>query len=413
MTDFSLNHDYRDEVLISYRRALFWSYDMGQEWFLFNINKRQHAREIDDKLGAEHYVLPRGLGWSHQLLINTLRKQYLPEAYEDLLTQGRPAARQHGPLGKLAVELLSMIYDQLSSTDALCFAVTCKSLLASGKRRLTQTLTDRHFCWRGDRLILLGDYIYGREKLPNGLLTDAEWDEVVQVTLPTLKSEDGETDPVDEDVSMTSSAQDNYDVIHLPDATSDLGKGSSLADVICQVLGDLRRPRLRRPQVPRPDTDSADRDGSSTPPSREIVSNDLKNIHALWPARYEIGNGVEVVCNLLKGEYIRADGFTLPYAIGLGQALLACITWSASNDVAMCIEDEFLERLVQGSWAGGRFMVTTVDALPALGPGELGGREWRDITKSVDGLLWHIWDQNDMEEYCMEYYPEYFSDDDE
>ncbi|KAI0650880.1 hypothetical protein C8Q79DRAFT_1101776 [Trametes meyenii] len=353
---------------------------MGQYWYLLNVDKRQNAHDVGEKLTAEYFVIPGA--WGYGLLINSLRKQYLPEAYEDLLTQGRPAARQNGLLGKLAVELLSMIYDQLSSTDALCLAVTCKSLLAASKQRLTETLSDRHLFWGGDRLILLGEYTCGRVELPTSLLTDAEWDEVVQASLSEdLKPKMREAGLMDGQVSMPVFATNTYKGGPLYGFTK--REKERLRSIIFRLRADWDERMYGSFMRARRSTNGGKHDPPARP-SWDVNMNDSENIRALSAVRYDTKGGVEVVCNLSKGEYIRADGFTLPLCVDLGQALLACITWSSSNDVTMDIEDDFLDVLVQGSWACDRFIATTINALPALGP-DIG--EWRDVTEGVNRLL--------------------------
>ncbi|KAI0677689.1 hypothetical protein C8Q78DRAFT_1003904 [Trametes maxima] len=366
---------------------------MGQYWYLLNIDKRQNARDVGDKLTAEYFVIPEA--WECGGLIDSLRKQYLPEAYEDLLTQGPPVARQHGPLGKLAAELLGMIFDHLPSTDVLCLAVTCKSLLAASKQRLEETLGDRHLFWGGDRLVLLGEYTYGRVNLPTGLLTDAEWEEVVQAYLSEkLKPKIREASLRVGQVSMTVFATNTYQEGPLSEFTRhEQQRLHSLIFLLCIGWEERMYASFKR-RIRRSTTDGGNHDPSTR--TWDVNMYDSENIRALSGVRYDTNEGVEVVCNLSKGEYIRADGFSLPLRVSLGQALLACITWSSSGDVAMDIEDDFLDVLVQGSWAGDRFIVATIDALPALGPG-LG--EWRDVTEGVNRLLQHIWDEGDMEAY--------------
>ncbi|KAI0650871.1 hypothetical protein C8Q79DRAFT_945482 [Trametes meyenii] len=358
---------------------------MGQDWHFFNVDKKQHARDIGGKLMVDYFLEP--YEWAHDRFIDSLRTQHLPQAYDDLLTQGRPVARQHGWLGKLPAELLNMIFDELSSGDALRFAVTCKLLLAAGKRRLTQTLSDRHPTWRGDRIILLGDWFHGHEDLPAGLLTDAEWNEGVQAVLEGLNPEEREARLADGGIYMDSFALLTYESGAFGDSPFNRRDGNMLCDLTLDIWENLG-PKPGRD--PRMNHDPEDDDSTLIPWA--VGKADVRNLTALWEVRYERGE-VEVACNLSKGEYIRADGFTVPPAVGLGQALLTRIAWSTGGNAALRGDDEILDELTQGTWAGDRLAVTTIDALPTLGP-EVGGGKWRDTTADVDRLLWHLWTKN-------------------
>ncbi|KAI0677682.1 hypothetical protein C8Q78DRAFT_987974 [Trametes maxima] len=358
---------------------------MGQDWDFFNIDKKQLAVDIGYKLMAYYFFEN---GWAHERFVDSLRTQHLPQAYDDLLTQGRPAAKQHGRLGKLPVELLGMIFDELPSNDALRFAVTCKLLLAAGKQRLTQTLSDRYPSWRGDRILLLGDWFNTREDLPAGLFTDAEWNEGVQIALENIEPE-GREAALAEGISMHSFAWISYEKGSFSDSPFRPYNGNRPCDLTWEIWENLG---------PRPGRDrglTIDEDDESTLIPWAIGKADIRNLNALWKVRYETG-GVEVACNLSKGEYIRADGFTVPPAVSLGQALLTRIAWSTGGNAAICGDHEFLDELTKGTWAGDRLAVTTIDALPALGP-EVGGGQWRDMTEEVDRLLWHLWTKNYVE----------------
>ncbi|KAI0677683.1 hypothetical protein C8Q78DRAFT_105396 [Trametes maxima] len=319
--------------------------------------------------------------------------------------------------------MLGMIFSELPSRDALCLAVTCKLLLAVGKRRLTQTLSDRHASWRGDRLIYLGESSFGRESLPAGLLTDAEWDEVVQDSIveppadergnvyeggahgenvDDYEGDDSEDEDahVDFDDSDESDDDDDFDAPRLVSFAAEHYEAGFLCDAPFndRERGGNALPPLISAIQAQTQTCPRTSENDSAPAPSSVGANDVRNLEALWGVRYETSDSVQVVCNLSKGEYIRADGFTLtPYPVDLGQALLARITWSTSvSGVAMRGKKAFFKELTQGPWAGDRFVVTTIDALPALepGPGLEGGLEWRDTTAGVDRLLSHLFNRN-------------------
>ncbi|KAI0681873.1 hypothetical protein C8T65DRAFT_690541, partial [Cerioporus squamosus] len=87
------------------------------------------------------------------------------------------------------------------------------------------------------------------------------------------------------------------------------------------------------------------------------------------------------LCNLSKGEYVRRDGLTVPHS-GLAQALLSHICWSEDESCSMSLRKETLEKLIHGRWAGDRFCITTLEALPDAPK----GREWADVTEEVDAI---------------------------
>ena len=110
--------------------------------------------------------------------------------------------------------------------------------------------------------------------------------------------------------------------------------------------------------------------------------------------------GRRVLCNLAKGEYVRAEGLRAPDYANLAHALLARIGWSSSPEVGMVCAEAFKPQLTEGAWAGDRFCIVTVGdgADGAVDVEELpdleGGLRWKDVTEEVDALLKHIWENN-------------------
>ncbi|KAI0083570.1 hypothetical protein BDY19DRAFT_910509 [Irpex rosettiformis] len=97
------------------------------------------------------------------------------------------------------------------------------------------------------------------------------------------------------------------------------------------------------------------------------------------------------LCNLSKGEYVRADAVAAltdsdgsnPFFegyINLGQALLSQICWLSDGSIAMCCGGD----LHRSRWAGDRFEVTTMDKLSL-------NITWKDVSGEVTETLEMIW----------------------
>ena len=99
--------------------------------------------------------------------------------------------------------------------------------------------------------------------------------------------------------------------------------------------------------------------------------------HSTWEA--------EVLCNLSKGEYVRANGLEND-EITLTHALLSQICWSDDSSVAMMLDDESRKELVHGPWTGDRFCITTLEDMPK----EYRRTEWKDVTERVATFVQHL-----------------------
>ncbi len=122
---------------------------------------------------------------------------------------------------------------------------------------------------------------------------------------------------------------------------------------------------------------------------------DLHDLH--YPPRDDW-----VVCNLTTTQYVCAKAIAEiagePNDVGpflprcdpdLGHVILYQICWSTLG-----IERDFLRYrgdISRGKWAGHRFVITTLDRMPAVAEGEI----WEDISAKVAQDLETIWSYRD------------------
>lgn len=267
-----------------------------------------------------------------------------------------------------------MIFDDLRMRDSVMFAITCKSLLIIGKRRLLAVLKALHAPWQNRRLILLGiDITSGRADLPAGLLTDAEWQKIENA--PLLK-------PLSGVAALRITGLNLYGPAYYKVA---LGKRDPLYHLRRRVPTTLRP--VKGPSYGQWNTPS----GAESAKRSEGPS-DFRLFSVLWGcAGVAYPEGARVLCNTVKDEYIREDGLTVAQDradVTLAHALLARIAWAnADYNIAVNCADWAKAEIRRGSWAGDRFCVVTMDTLPTLGPGV---GPWRDVTDAVDKLLTHL-----------------------
>ncbi|EIW61533.1 uncharacterized protein TRAVEDRAFT_44353 [Trametes versicolor FP-101664 SS1] len=346
------------------------------KWRLLNIDRQQQAETLKGTLES---LLLQGtndvdLG-GHTALLNYLRTPCLPKEVDEWLTTGS-IARQNCPLAWLPVELLSMIFDDLLMRDSVMFAITCKSLLIIGKCRLLAVLKSLHAPWQNSRLILLGiDIISGRADLPAGLLTDAEWRKIANAPLQKPRS----------GVALRITGLNLYGPRYHKAALGKLDPLYHLRRRVPMVL----RSRDKGPSYGQWTTPSG---GVSTKPSEG--PSDFRLFSVLWGcAGVAYPEGARVLCNTVKGEYIREDTLTVAQDredVTLAHALLARIAWAnADYNIAVNCAEWAKAEIRRGSWAGDRFCVATMNTLPTLGP-EVG--PWKDVTDAVDRLLRHLKD---------------------
>ena len=278
-------------------------------------------------------------------------------------------ALQPGPFGKLSPEVIDMIYAQFASDDDLedviGLAITCKPLLAVGKPHILRLLQAHHACWAGCRLICLGGYTQDDADLPAGLLTDAEKHKIATTEIPVLGK------PGEYPKCLALYASELY-------STGYGRRGRSYSEDEWAYWSDLREVRAMY-----------GKDGDA----QGLLELDM--FDALYKYRAPTyPNGVVVLCNLSKAEYVREDHLTVieTNRFGLIHGLMARICWATDPSISMCCGEEYEEQFVKGPWAGDRFCIATLKEMPRLKIGA--GKEWKDVTDEVDELLLHLWEEN-------------------
>ena len=278
-------------------------------------------------------------------------------------------ARQPGPLGSLSTELLQLMFDELLEYhEIVLFAVTCKMLLAAGVPRLTRAYREEYAPWVNCRLICLGDYAKHQGVLEFPFLTDEEKEE--------LKARVAAKDPklYEYTSELYSIAESKYtwgrDAIY------------KARMAISTVYGDREWSNPRR--YPK---DAVE---------RELISSLLPD-YAFGRVDRRSSDGTEVLCNLSKGEYVRADGLGPTSSDAddtegndggsqsppLTRALVSQICWSDDQSVSMGLTREVAERLVRGPWIGDRFVITTLEDMPD----KYRRIDWKDVTERVAAFL--------------------------
>ena len=274
---------------------------------------------------------------------------------------------QPSGLANLPNEVLCVILSKLDPvfvTHAL-LACTCKRLLASVISFLRPRIKTIHAPWVKCRIICLGDSTYYNEDLPDGFLTEAE--KLEAATIPH-----GIPDAY-------PPGYFHYADKHYADTFVKFGPEMSPWD---EHFG--ARECIKERTVD-PSTCAQD------------VAIFTALHHTALTGGY--GKGRPVLFNLTKGEYVREDGLNKTTRnwygenAGLMQALLARVCWSPSRDCAMWLEDWLARELTQGSWAGDRFYITTIEEAPPLAPT---GEPWKDVTEEVETFLWHVWRHAEM-----------------
>ncbi|KAI0758170.1 hypothetical protein C8Q74DRAFT_1373202 [Fomes fomentarius] len=342
---------------------------MGQNWDLLNIDRKEQSPVAGCKLGECFF----DDFWS---LRDALTLRALPREVNTWLERG-PRALQPGPLGKLSPELLDMVFRDVIRTNyiaALWFATTCKSVLEVAKPHLLRKLEAIYAPWAGGRLIYLGQYTESDAALPEGLLTDAELQQIATAEIPQLDYiEPGK-------MTLSLYAVEIYEDRH---TITHENKWYGAQHDHGTALLELRK-------------------ACKGCPRRLLELEMLETLHAFnsAPPRFREG-GVPVLCNLSKAEYVREDRLSemkwwvdvkanWEAQLGLVHALLSRICWSTDDSISMVCGKECKERLVKGPWAGDRFCIATLETMP----NPRVAKKWVDVTAEADELLVHIWEGN-------------------
>ncbi|KAI0722534.1 hypothetical protein C8Q76DRAFT_614217 [Earliella scabrosa] len=319
-----------------------------------NLDRREVASGIAGKLGESFWNMGDALCNSLKIPSTPIP---LPKEVDEVLTKGR-VARQPGPLGSLSTELIQLIFENLLEYhEIVLFAVTCKMLLAAGVPRLTRAYQEEHAPWVNCRLICPGEFAQQDGILAFPFLTAEEKEQIkARVAADELEGLRYYAS------ALYAIATDTY--------TSQSEAVHKAFEAIGTVYGndDWSRPWSWRCQ-----NDVRD--------ARLITSLLSQPRHRLK------GLGTEVLCNISKGEYVRANGLTPPEAHEesptqlLARALVSQICWS--DCPAMAISDEAAEKLIRGPWCGDRFFISTLEDMPE----KYRKIDWKDVTARVAAFL--------------------------
>ncbi|KAI0770310.1 hypothetical protein C8Q74DRAFT_1448932 [Fomes fomentarius] len=272
-----------------------------------------------------------------QFLVRSLTIPF-PSAKTDKWLERSKTFAPHNNVGILRFpnELLRIIVELCPGVlDKVCFAATCKRILSLSCDHIEEYKKKAATPWVDGRLICIGEDVnFGY--LPRNVLTKEERQELKESFNEGLGRH---------------------------------GEYGGLRDMIKNKQTLLARRSRKDPRPARP----------ALPPRDD------------W-----------VVCNLTTKQYVRAKAIAEiagePNDVGpflprcdpdLGHVILYQICWST-----LPIERDFLwyrGDITQGKWAGHRFVITTLDRMPAVAEGEI----WEDISAKVAQDLKTIWSYRD------------------
>ncbi|KAI0745970.1 hypothetical protein C8Q76DRAFT_46116 [Earliella scabrosa] len=333
---------------------------MGQLFYLINIDRKEISSEVWGKIGES-------ITSDCPDAIQSLSRTRIPPQVRTWCSRARVVA-QTGSLFKLSTEILYTIFDAMEMpATKVAFALTCTHLLSVGEGCIKRMLQDTHCPWADCRLIWLGEYT-DLDKLPPGMLTPEEVQEIK--TAPIQRDWPGDRDfPV-----LPSEFVEQF-------YTDKPAWGTRMNEEARVVFKGLSREYYR--------TFRGWKDPNDDPPytDDQIRFDQFFRLDLVSSSRRSLIEpriGPSVLANLSKAEYILEDSL-VPYA-DIDHAMLVKICWSSSNDHSIG-SDALFEMVRYGSWAGDRIRLTSVGRLPEPGA----GRQWRDITAEVNGILEAIW----------------------
>ncbi|KAI0748481.1 hypothetical protein C8Q80DRAFT_1270882 [Daedaleopsis nitida] len=351
-------------------------------------------------------------------VVDALRIPDTSQIIDELLTTHPTTATQGAPLFRLPPELVDHIFAHVISSagafDArlLLLALTCKYLLACARRHIVRLNARHHAPLAGHRLICIGDRARTLTDYPAGLLTSAEAEMLLasKAASPNVHHTNhgtpatgaGAYEPEDGlRASLYAHASARWwrysfrrpsllSCVGLGGA-SKRGKGAS-AEGCAGALMDL----MHRPS-----------------PIARMSTKDFARFQALTaPSCPSLGSDeAELLCNLSKREYVRADAGLgdvylgppkqgeldrVGYFAGSGEGrttalwhvLLACICWSPPGSTAKVLSDGESRR---GRWAGDRFVVMTMGGMLQSDPDK--EVVWVDVTEDVVAFLKNMRDE--------------------
>ncbi|KAL7282739.1 hypothetical protein ACG7TL_004213 [Trametes sanguinea] len=320
---------------------------MGQFWNLINIEQREEygGVKLGEWLFAHHHVD----------LMDELR---LP-AFDRWLTGSEsPTQLQHSGLLKLPNEMLDMVFAEIRDPTGsmLRFALTCRRLLAIGKRHIVKFIGCAVPTWAHCRLICLGANLDSVDDLPQGMLTDSEL-AIIAAAKPEIYERNGRL-PDDPAIWSREPVQDFLNLLGPQLTQSEIERRYYSGKEFHQKWALEETSFTWGPLDWRAENED-----------------DWTRYKALLNSYPE---GREVLCNLSKGVYVSRDSLDVSKDITLAHILISQICWSDDESCSLPTYG-FEERIRRGVWAGDRFCITTLDNLPKLESGE-----WKDVSESEE-----------------------------
>ncbi|KAL0950963.1 hypothetical protein HGRIS_007714 [Hohenbuehelia grisea] len=313
---------------------------MGEYWFLVNVDKRKRSSSFSNL--STFFFMSLGYKDSITSTLTRYRLRFTKRMRRDFPNKPLKMSTL-GNLSKLPMELVRMIFDEIDDIqDLICLILTSHTLFCLGLNRLHQLadLLSATHSWRGDRIVLYGDWSTD-DDAPKGLLTEDD-----------LKF-------LEERGIGWGSIKDRENGYEEENSASEPGLGKYLAS----------RDR---------DIDMWDQ-ADSADVRRYFHIIDSNNFYAEKP----------VLLNLSKKLYVVSEAFEKATGrFGLGNALQTRICWTTvypdSRDPPVC----------RGAWAGDRFILEDQAYVDRL---VNDGEEWTDVTEEIAKELMTYWENR--EEY--------------
>ncbi|KAI0658615.1 hypothetical protein C8Q70DRAFT_993013 [Cubamyces menziesii] len=317
---------------------------MGQDWAIYNIDRKEYYYGSSVKLGEwffdDHYGLMQALRVKAPMSFS--------RDIKDRLNAGKRAT-QRSKLFKLPNEILDMVFAELKDGKALLyFAITCKALLSHSEHHFFHIYERFNPSWHDCRVVCLGDWMDQDDTLPPGVLTQRELEWVASerhalgncyaVFLQYYDDYSKRRDPFR--ASCLGGLGWDYSAYHLSAAYK---ADYAMLSLLCEER----------------------------------------------PLRLSSEADYEVLCNVSKREYVRDKKLTVPEKIMLSHALITMICWSPCPDYALAYKLDATKKMHQGRWVGDKFRIVSEEAFA-----ELKTDDWTDVTAEVDAILQDLCKEN-------------------
>ena len=270
------------------------------------------------------------------------------------VTTPNEKSRQTAKITKLPVEIINMIFHELEGLQSvICLCLAHEVLATVGEKHVNERILSLAAPWAGDQIVCLGDYTADNDFPPQLQSRVVEW------------KRDAIADMPHNDRNKDTDDEDSYDIVYFLNRRAIKGADGCLGEFRVFLGRMIRKMQHGFNEVDRKKI--------------EKLSVRFKKLSEMVRHRREVEE--QILCNLSRGEYIKAGAIEAlnarllaegmgPDRIGFNQVLLSKICWSSDPSCSMLHE----ERLTRGPWAGDRFEITTMDEM-------VKGINWQDVTK--------------------------------